>query len=132
MPFGLCNALATFQRTVDILLARYRWRSCLAYLDDVIVYSSSLEEHLQHVKEILTVLQGAGLSLKLKKCSFFVQTVDYLGPVIRAGELHVVTKNTHAIAGFKDPRNQTQLLSFLGLCNGYRRFVLNFARLRRP
>ena len=70
MPFGLFNAPAMFQRTVDILLAGCRWRSCMVYLGDVIVYSNALEEHLQHVKEVLTVLRDAGLSLKLKKCNF--------------------------------------------------------------
>ena len=70
MPFGLCNAPATFQRTVDILLAGYMWRSCLLYIEDVIVFSSSLEEQLQHVKEVLAFLRKKGLSLKLKKWNF--------------------------------------------------------------
>ncbi len=89
MPFGLCNAPATFQRTLDILLTGYRWRSCLVYLDDVIIFSSTFDEHLGH---ILQVLKGAGLSLKLRKCHFFSDKVDYLGHVIRPGRLAVATR----------------------------------------
>ncbi len=85
MPFGLTNAPAAFQRTLDILLSRYRWRTCLVYLDDVIVFSKSFEDHLRHVEEILHVLRGDGLSLMLRKCNFFKESVDYLGHVIRPG-----------------------------------------------
>ncbi len=69
---------ATFQRTLDILLSRYRWRTRLVYLDDVIVFSMSFEDHLRHVEEILYVLRGDGLSVKLWKCNFFKESVDYL------------------------------------------------------
>ena len=78
MPFGLCNSPATFQRTVDMLLSGYRWRTCLVYLDDIIVFSNTKEDHLTHVREILTILKDAGFSLKLRKCNFFAQSVDYL------------------------------------------------------
>ena len=82
MPFGLCIAPATFQRTVDILVSRYRWKSCLVYLDKIIVFSNTVEEHLTHVAEVLKVLRDSGFSLKLKKCRFLTQSVDYLGQVI--------------------------------------------------
>ena len=132
MPFGLCNAPATFQRTLDILLAGYRWKSCLVYLDDIIIFSKSREEHIQHVEEVLRVLRDAGLSLKLEKCQFFTDTVDYLGHVIRPGVLEVAEKNTATIKGFENPKTQTCLRSFLGMCNVYRRFVPNFARVSAP
>ena len=79
MPFGLCNAPATFQGTLNILLAGLRWKSCLVYLDDIFVFSRSIEDHFKHLGEIFAILKEAGLSLKLRKCKFFTKTVDYFG-----------------------------------------------------
>ena len=85
MPFGLRNAPATFQRALDIILSGFRWQSCLIYLDDVIVFARSTEEHLRHVDEIFTLLRRAGITLKLTKSSFFQPRVDYLGHMIIPG-----------------------------------------------
>ena len=71
MPFGLKNAPATFQRAVDIILSQVRWQYAPVYLDDVIVYSKTLQEHFTHMRTILGMLKGAGVSLKLPKCHFF-------------------------------------------------------------
>ena len=68
MPFGLCNAPATFQRTTDVLLSKFKWKNCLVYLDDVIIYSTTLDKHINDVGEILAKLKSSGLSLTLKKC----------------------------------------------------------------
>jgi hypothetical protein len=76
MPFGLRNAPATFQRTVDIVFSGLRWKTCLVYLDDIIVFSNSSEEHASHLDEVLSLLYGARSSLKLAKCSFFLDTVN--------------------------------------------------------
>ena len=132
MPFGLCNAPATFQRTVDMLLSGYRRRTCLVYLEDIIVFSNTAEEHIDHLREVLAVLKEAGFSLKLKKCKFFSKSVDYLGHVIRPGRLEVATKKTEPVKCFEDSTMQTELRSFLGFCNVYRRFVPNFARTAAP
>ncbi len=85
MPFGLRNAPATFQRAVDIILAGIKWKHCLVYLDDVIVFSQSREVHLDHLDEVLGLLGRAEVSLKLAKCDFLQESVDYLGHVIRTG-----------------------------------------------
>ena len=132
MPFGLCNAPASFQRAMDVILAAYRWKTCLVYLDDVIVFSKTFEEHLKNVSDILHCLKEAGFSLKLAKCSFFKQQVDYLGHVVMPGKLAVAKRTTEAVQNFKVPTTQTHIKSFLGLCNVYRRFVPNFARVAAP
>jgi hypothetical protein len=87
---------------------------------------------LRHLDEVLALLYGAGLSLKLSKCNFFRDTVSYLGHVIHPGKLEVAVKNTEALKGAKPPTNQTQLRSFLGLCNVYRRFVPGFSKISGP
>jgi len=132
MPFGLRNAPATFQRALDIILSRVRWQTCLIYLDDVIVFSHTVAEHLRHVDEVLTLLRAAGVTLKLSKCRFFQPKVDYLGHVITPGKLHVATANTQAFESAKFPRSLTQLRSFLGAANVYRRFVKDYAKIARP
>jgi len=85
LPFGLCNAPATFQRAMDMILAGIKWQICLAYLYDVIVFSRCPEEHLQHLDEVLTRQGYAGVTLKAAKCHFFQEEVEYLGHVIRLG-----------------------------------------------
>jgi transposase InsO family protein len=132
MPFGLMNAPATFQRVVDMTLSGLNWKICLVYLDDIIVFSPSYEEHIRDLDIVLGRLYGAGLSLKLKKCFFFKETVNYLGHVIQPGKLAVATKNTEALKHAKAPTTLTELRSFLGLCNVYRRFVPSFARIAAP
>ena len=88
MPFGPKRAPATFQRALDIILSRVRWQICLVYLDDVIIFSRT-HEHAHHLDTVLSLLRTAGISLKLKKCSFFRPNVHYLGHVISPGKLSV-------------------------------------------
>jgi transposase InsO family protein len=132
MPFGLVNAPATFQRALDMIVAGVKWKYALVYLDDVIIYSRSFNEHLTHVSHVLELLKEAGISLKLKKCAFFKTEVEYLGHVITPGKLHVSNKNVVALEQAHHPRTRTELRSFLGMCNVYRKFVPQFAKLAAP
>jgi hypothetical protein len=132
LPFGLRNAPGTFKRAIDIILSGIKWKTGLVYLDDVIIFSSSHDMHLKHVNEALNLFGKAGLSLKLIKCHFFKEAVDYLGHIIRPGKLAVSEKNTAALRNAPVPKTQTELHSFLGLCNVYRRFVPRFAAVAAP
>jgi hypothetical protein len=132
MPFGLCNAPATFQRALDMILAKVKWNYALIYLDDVIIYSKTVEEHMTHLDEVLGLLRTAGASLKLKKCHFFQTKVNYLGHVIYPGKLAVAQKNIDTLEKAVYPTKRTELRSFLGMCNVYRRFVERFAKIAAP
>jgi len=132
LPFGLCNAPATFQRAMDMIIAGVKWQICLVYLDDVIVFSRSPEEHFQHLDEVLARLGKAGVTLKAANCHFFQEEVEYLGHVIRPGRVHVLEKNLRALSSLRYPETQTQMKSFLGMCGVYRRFLADFAKIAKP
>jgi len=132
LPFRLTNAPASFQWALDIILSGLRWKPCLVYLDDVIVFSRSTDEHIRHLREFLLLLWTAGVTLKPSMCHFFQDEVEYLGQVVRPGQLLVHEKNTRGLAGAQQPRTQSELKSFLGMCNVYRRFVKDYSHLARP
>ena len=132
MPFGLKEALHTFQRALDIILFGVRWLICLLYLDDVFVFSRTHEEHAEHLDTVLGMLRTAGISLTPKKCSFFRPNVHYLGHVISPRKLSVADTAAEAFKTFTIPRTFTQVRSFLGACNVYRHFVKGFAKTARP
>jgi len=132
LPFGLCNAPATFQRAVDMILAGVKWQYVLVYLDDIIAYSADAESHLSHLEKVFTLLGENGVTLKAKICHLFSNEVEYLGHVIRPGRISVNKKNLKAIRKAIYPKTKTQLRSFLGMCSVYRRFTAHFAKVAKP
>eukprot|EP00171_Calliarthron_tuberculosum_P003135 IDg3135t1 len=132
MPFGLTNAPATFQRALDIILAGYKWQTCLVYLDDIIVFSKNEEGHLKHLNDVLDALHKAGVSLNLRKFSFFTNKIKYLGHVIHPRTLDVEEASTKCLKELKHHTFYSELRSFLGLCNVYRCFVRNYTDLAAP
>jgi len=123
MPCGLTNAPARFQRALDLILSGLKWQVCLVYLDDVIAFSKTVEEHIQHLDTVLSRLREAGVALNLEKCSLFKTEVEYLGQVVSPGMLRVTNRNTEALRRAAYPTTKTQMKNFLGACNVYRRFV---------
>jgi Reverse transcriptase (RNA-dependent DNA polymerase) len=121
-----------FQRAIDIILSGIKWKTCLVYLNDAIIFSSSRDMHLKHGNEALNLLGKAGLSLKLVKFHFLKEAVDYLGHVIRPGKLAVAEENTAAMRNAPVPKTQPELRSFFGLCNVHRRLVPRFAAVAAP
>jgi len=132
MTFGLTKAPATFQRSLHIILSGLKWQICLVYLDDVIIFSASAEQHVKDVDTVLHRLREAGVTLNLEKCTWFSDEVEYLGHIFRPGQLHVHNKNVDALKHAKFPTTKTQLKSFLGMCNVYRRFLKDFAKRAKP
>jgi len=119
MPFGLTNAPATFQRALDIILLGLKRQIWLIYLDDVIIFSANAEQHVKDVDTVLHRLREAGVTLTLEKCIWFSDEVEYLGHIVRPGQLHVHNKNVDALKHAKCPTTKTQLKRFLGMCNVY-------------
>ena len=128
MPFGLCNAPATFQRAMQAVLSGLEWNSCFVYLDDILIASRTLEEHLRHMKEVFGRLRDAGLRLKPKKCLLLRDQVPYLGHVISAEGIRPDPAKTDKVKCFPVPHDVTTLRQFIGLASYYRRFVPGFAK----
>ena len=132
MPFGLQGAPSSFQRLMNHIFREELNVFALVYLDDIIVFSRTLEEHFRNLETVFRRLREAGLKLKLKKCSFEKNSVPYLGHIVSADGLATDPKKISAMTNFPPPRNVKQLQTFLGLTNYYRRFVPNFAQVAHP
>ncbi|XP_057693505.1 uncharacterized protein LOC130916648 [Corythoichthys intestinalis] len=126
MPFGLHGAPATFQRLMDKVLCGLS-QFAAAYLDDIIIYSNSWDEHLQHLKVVLRCLQNAGLTVNPAKCAFAKRETEYLGFVIGGGLVKPQIGKVEAIRCCPLPRTQKQLKSFLGMSGWYHRFIPNYS-----
>ena len=127
MPFGLCGAPATFQRLMDLVMAGLNFDICLVYLDDIIVFSSTLEHHLQRLRLVLDRIQKSGLKLKSSKCHLFQRSVDFLGHTVSYRGIEPQTEKVSAVVEWPEPTNLRELRAFLGLCGYYRRFVERFS-----
>ena len=132
VPFGLCNAPATFSRLMDHVLFGLHWETCLFHLDDIIVFSSMWEEHLARLRQVFERLRHANLKLGAEKCAFAAKEVSYLRhQVTEEGFLPDPALLT-AIREIPPPKTATEVRSFLGLAGYYRRYVKNFAAIAGP
>ena len=132
MPFGLANAPSTFQRLMHAVLRGLQYQICLVYLDDIIVYSRSFADHINHLNDVFSRLRSANVKLKPSKCSFARSSVEYLGHVVSRDGIRPDPSKIAAVATFPVPRCVRDVRSFLGLANYYRRFIHNFASIASP
>jgi hypothetical protein len=132
MPMGLINSPATFQRLMDRVLGKLRYTFALVYLDDIMVHSSTWEEHLKHLDAVFQCLKKAGLTVKLKKCHFGRIEVEYLGHVVGREGIKVDPKKVTAIAELRAPRNVSEVRTLLGMVAYYRRFIPDCSALSKP
>ena len=132
MPFGLANAPASFQGLINDTLRPFLDRFATAYLDDIMIYSNTLEEHKDHVRQVLARLRSKNLFVKLEKCQFHTDTTDFLGFIISPKGISMDPKKVEAITSWPIPTCQKDVMSFLGFANFYRRFVRSFSRIAIP
>lgn len=132
MPFGLKTGPSIFQRLTDKVLGRYKWQIALVYIDDIIIYSNSLKEHLSDVSTVLKLVGKSGITLSPKKCHIAYQSIKALGHTVSNLGIGTLEETVRAVKEYPIPHNVKSLQRFLGLAVYYRRFVQNFARLAAP
>ena len=129
VPFGLAQAPAYFQKLINDVLKGCNF--AMGYLDDIIIYSRSEKEHLEHLEEIFIRLKAAGLKLKLEKCCFFKKHIQYLGHLVSAEGIQPLPEKLKSIAKMPAPNNPKEVKQFLGLVGYYRKFIPRFADISR-
>jgi hypothetical protein len=132
MPFGLTNAPATFQSCMNHVFNKQLRKFLLVFFDDLLIYSKTWEEHLQHVEQILAIMEKQSLYAKESKCEFGMTEVLYLGHIIGVKGVQVHQEKIQAILDWPTPKTLTELKGFLGICCYYRRFVKGFSQLCAP
>jgi len=132
MPFGLCNSPATFQRLMERCLHDLNLEQCLIYLDDIIVFAPTLEEHLVRLEAVFERLHRFGLKLKPSKCQFLRTEVKYLGHIVSAAGVSVDPSKVEVLQKMSAPTSVKELQRFLGFIGYHRRFIPQFSSIARP
>ncbi len=129
MPFGLTNAPATFCTLMNDIFREWLDDFVVVYIDDILVYNNSMEEHAEHLRKVFQGLRENKLYAKFEKCEFGVSEVDFLGHRITQESLKMDDHKVKAILDWEPPRSVPALKSFLGLVSYYRKFIKNFAKI---
>lgn len=132
MPFGLSNAPSTFMRIMNQALRPFIGRFVVVYFDDILIFSTTLEEHLGHLRDVLLALRKEQLFIAKQKCEFGVSQVLFLGYVVSSAGLRVDPQKVEAVASWPTPKTVSDVRSFHGLASFYRRFVHNFSAIMAP
>ena len=132
MPMGLAGSPPTFQCLVEKVLVGLTWKNCVPYLDNIIIFSSTPEEHLERLKLVFERFCAHNLKINPDKCDFFRMKVQFLGHIVSKIGLEVDRSKIEAVQKYPVPRSQTEVKSFFGLASYYQRLVPKFAEIARP
>ena len=135
MPFGMCNASATFQRAIARALRKIVNREgsmVMAYIDDIVIATETVEDHMVRLREVFECLREAGFKMRVAKCDFKKSEIKYLGHVVSAEGVRPDPKAVAKLRDWEIPRNKTEVQSFLGFANYYREFIPWHAKLVAP
>ncbi|KAM0006733.1 putative nucleotidyltransferase, Ribonuclease H [Helianthus debilis subsp. tardiflorus] len=132
MPFGLTNAFAAFMDMMNRICKPYLDKFAIIFIDDILIYSKSQDEHCEHLRALLTLLRKEKLYVKFSKCEFWLQVVQFLGHMVNHEGIHVDPSKIEAITKWKVPQSATKVRSFLGLAGYYRRFIKDFSKIEVP
>ena len=132
LPMGLMNAPATFQRTMNNIIGYNRWNYVLVYLDDILIFSKSFQEHMKHLREIFTILNHHNFTLNLEKCSVAKQSIEFLSHTITADSIVPMKERIQAILDIPQPTTLAQANKFIGKIGWYRKFIPEFAKIAAP
>ncbi|XP_058783906.1 uncharacterized protein LOC131658653 [Vicia villosa] len=132
MPFGVTNAPAVFMDYMNRVFQPYLDQFVVIFIDDILIYSKTVDEHMEHLRIVLSVLREKQLFAKLSKCEFWMSEVKFLGHVISGGGVAVDPSKVEAVINWERPKNASEVRSFLGLAGYYRRFIMGFSKLALP
>jgi uncharacterized protein (DUF2249 family) len=132
MPYGLTNSPATFQRLMDRVLSGLTWNRCIVYMDDIVVFGRTFEEHNKNLEFVLKRIIDANLKLNVKKCEFAADQIVYLGHRITKNGIGVDPSKVEAIDRIEIPTNRQKLRRFLGMATYYKRFIHHFSHVAAP
>ena len=132
MPFGLTSAPTTFMRVMNDVLRPFLDDFVIVYLDDILIFNKMWEEHLKHVKQTLDVLKIENLYVKLSKCEFGKTSLNYLGHIVGGGELKINPSKVAVIINWPKPKSATEVRSFLGASQYWRKFISKFSLIEAP
>ncbi len=130
MPFGLTNAPSVFMQAMNDLLSDLPF--VVVYLDDILIFSKTEDEHLEHVRQVLDRIRQGGYFLKLSKCDFFKSEIKFLGHIVSASGIRPDPAKLKALETCPRPLTVYDVRAFLGLANYFRRFILNYAKIAAP
>lgn len=132
MPFGLCNAPATFERFMEKILQNKLMKICLVYLDDIIIFGKTFSEIINNLRNVFLRLREARLKVNPKKCNLLDTKVKYLGHVVSEEGITTDPEKISAVKNWPTPKSKKQIRNFLGFCSYYRTFVKGFSFLTKP